>query len=154
MVGILNLLLTFSVLNFIFYILFLLSLKGKSPNKILTISSTVTVLAVTIISFILYLNGTSYEDIGNKKNYVAGQVASLKNGEITLRIIAKNIEMKNKNNYITIKLDSETHIYAKSGIFERRVSYSNLSIGDVILVLCNEDQVNNNYVTPSKITIK
>lgn len=152
MVGILKLLLITSILNFVFYILFIMSLKGKSPNKILVMSLTLTVVVITFLSFVLYLNGTSFEDIGNKNSYVLGQISSIKNGEIGVRVIQNNIKIN--DNYITIKYDSSMEVFEKYGVFERKASTSNFSIGDVVSIYCGENKIQNDCIIAQKITIK
>lgn len=157
MVGILNIVFIFSILNFVFYLLFTFTVKSTESFRILRISTVVTIISMLIISYILYLNGTRYEDIGNKKNYVIGQITYINNKEIKLRVVDSNLRIISKNkikNEITIKLADDTSIRKQHGIFERSVNYSNLALGDVITVICDDNKLTNNYIIAQKVTIK
>lgn len=154
MVGLIKFLFILSILVFVFYILFIFTLKTTAAQKVLRISVYTGIISITIISFILYYNGISYDTIGQgRQNYVLGQIVSKENGKIFLKVVDHNLDEK-KLDKVYVKISDNTAIRKQVGVFEREIESSSLNSGDMINVICMENSVTNKEVVAQKITDK
>jgi hypothetical protein len=151
--GILNFLLIFSIFVFIFYILFLARFKVDNPTKSVRVSFLVSIVAMAFLSLILYKSGIDYSNIGQKNDFVRGQIVSIGENEIRINILNNNMNLSSKEK-LNVEVSNTTIIRAQQGVFEKNINFYDLKIGNVVNVICDENSLENSLVTAQKIVSK
>jgi len=143
----------FILIVIVLFVIFSNMFKLASFFKVLVISITVAILLFLTTVTILYINDIGYELLGTSKEYIIGEVVSIGNNELKVRIIEHNLDKAlERNKIVILKIDNNTALRHQTRVlFEKSIERNEIKVGDKVNIICSDTK---NDIIVQKVVVK